>query len=87
MGTGTPTTINPATSPVVLALDPDEIVHIIIVTVYDTAGNSSQTTITFPPIVTINAPTTLSNTTITNSTVTITAPTGNELTNIAHNST
>ena len=77
------TTINPATSPVVLSLDPDEgLVHTIVVTVYDAAGNSSSTTIQFPPIVTINAPTTLSNATITDSTVTISAPTGNDLTNI-----
>ncbi len=82
-GTGTLTTINPATSPIVLNLDPQEpVVHTIVVTVYDTAGNSSSTTIKFPPIITINAPTTLSNTTITDSTVTISAPTWNAITNI-----
>jgi len=81
--TGTLTTINPATSPVVLGLDPEEpIVHTIVVTVYDEAGNSSSTTIKFPPIITFNAPTTLSNTTITDSTVTISTPTGNTITNI-----
>ena len=80
--TGILTTINPATSPVDLVLDSSELVHTIVVTAYDTAGNSSASTIKFPPIVTINAPTTLSNTTITDSTVTITSPPGNDLTNI-----
>jgi len=83
-GTGILTTINPATSPVVLALDPDEwVVHTITVIVYDAAGNSSTTTISFPPIITINAPTTISNSSITDSTVTITTPSGNDITNIA----
>jgi len=82
-GTWTLTTINPATSPVVLNLDPDEgLIHTIVVTAYDAAGNSSSTTIKFPPIITFNAPTTLINTTITDSTVTISAPTGNDITNI-----
>jgi len=82
--TGTLTTINPATSPVVLGLDPDEwVVHTITVTVYDTAGNSSATTISFPPIITISAPTTISNATITDSTVTITTPSGNDIINVS----
>jgi len=83
VGTGILTTINPATSPIVLSLDPQEpVVHTIVVTVYDEAGNSSSTTIKFPPIITFNAPTTLSNTTITDSTVSISTPTWNAITNI-----
>lgn len=70
-------------SPVTLTLDPDEIVHTVTVTVFDAAGNSSETIVRFPPIVTFSAPTTLSNTPITDSTVTISAPTGNDITNIA----
>ncbi|MBP6037825.1 MAG: hypothetical protein KA604_00610 [Candidatus Saccharimonas sp.] len=76
------TTINPATSPVTLSLDPDEAVHTVTVRVYDTAGNFTDHVIKFPPIVNFNAPTTLSNTPITNSTVTITSPLDNDLTNI-----
>jgi len=79
-GTGTLTTLSPTTSPLSLVLDSDEVVHTIIVTVYDAAGNSSSTTVKFPPIITFSAPTTLSNTTITDSTVTIMSPLGHSLT-------
>ncbi len=79
---GLSTTLDPATSPVVLDLDPDESLHVVTVTVYDSAWNSSQSTVRFPPNITFNAPTTLSNTTITDSTVTISTPTWNDITNI-----
>jgi surface protein len=79
---GSTTTINPATSPVTLTLDPDEAVHTVTIRVYDTAGNYTDRVIKFPPIVTFTAPTTLSNTTITDATVTITSPGGNDLTGI-----
>ncbi len=79
---GATTTINPATSPVTLSLDPDEAVHTVTVRVYDTAGNFTDHVIKFPPVVNFNAPTTLSNAPITNSTVTITSPMDTDLTNI-----
>jgi uncharacterized delta-60 repeat protein len=86
--TGTPQTINPATSPVSLTLDPAALTnapfyHQVTVRVYDTAGNMSSSVVRFPPIVTFNAPTTIKNSPITNATVTITTPTGNDLTNIS----
>ncbi len=80
--TGIFTLINPATSPVSLILDSDEMPHIIKITVYDTAGNSSYSIVKFPPIINFTAPTTLSNTTINDSTVTITTPSWNDLENI-----
>lgn len=82
---GVLTTLTPATSPVQLSLDPNELTtgpdytHTIVVKVYDTAGNVSTTTIKFPPLVTFTTPTTISNATITNATVTITSPAGNPL--------
>ncbi len=79
----TTTTMNAATSPVTLTLDPDESAHTITIRVYDTAGNYTDHTIKFPPIVNFTAPTTLSSTSITNSTVTITSPMGNDLTDIS----
>ncbi len=82
---GATTTINPATSPVTLVLDPDEAVHTVTIRVYDTAGNFTDRVIKFPPIVNFTAPTTLSNTTITNASVTITSPGGNDLTGITFN--
>ncbi|MDC0505985.1 DUF5011 domain-containing protein [Candidatus Gracilibacteria bacterium] len=81
-GVGTGVTIDPATSPVILALDPDEAVHSVTITVYDTAGNSSSSTVIFPPNVTFSAPTTISGSTITNSTVTVNNPSGNDVSNI-----
>ncbi len=75
-------TIDPATSPVILNLDPDESVHTIIVTVYDTAWNSSSSTVIFPPNITFSAPTTISGSTIMNSTVTVNNPSGNDVSNI-----
>ncbi|MGB3023339.1 MAG: BspA family leucine-rich repeat surface protein [Candidatus Saccharimonadales bacterium] len=79
---GSTTTISPATSPVTLTLDPDEAVHTVTIRVYDTAGNYADRVIKFPPIVNFTAPTTLSNTTITNATITVTSPGGNDLTGI-----
>ncbi len=79
---GTWVVLDPATSPVSLILDPDEDVHTIIVTVFDTAGNSASSTVVFPPNVTFSAPTTISGSTITDSTVTINNPSGNDVSNI-----
>jgi len=79
---GASTTDDPVTSQVVLTLDPDELVHSVTVTVYDSAGNSSSNTVSFPPNITFFAPTTLSGTTITDSTVTISAPSGQPISNI-----
>lgn len=84
-GAGTLTTLNPATSPASLTLDPDELVHTVIVRVYDTAGNVTEKTVKFPPLVNFTTPTLISNTPITDSTVTITSPNGNPLTNIILN--
>ena len=84
----TTTTISPATSPVTLDLDPDEITaspffHTITVTAYDQAGNSTITELKFPPVITFTAPTTLSNLAITDTTFTISSPGDiNDITNI-----
>lgn len=75
----TKTVITNPSSPIVLQLDPNEVQHEVTLRVYDTAGNVSSTTIIFPPIVTIAAPTILSNAAINDSTVTITSPMGNDL--------
>lgn len=82
---GSTTTMNPATSPATLTLDPDEVVHTITIRVYDTAGNYTEHVIKFPPIVNFTAPTTLSNVAINTSTVTVTSPMGNALTGITLN--
>ena len=81
-GVGALTTISPATSPVVLTLDPDETLHTITVRVYDTAGNVSESIVKFPPIVDITAPTPINNVAITDATITVTSPDGNDLENI-----
>lgn len=81
-GVGPQTTIPNATSPLNLVLDPDEAVHHVIVRTYDTAGNMTERDLLFPPIVNFNAPTTIKNSTITDATVTITAPSGNPIDNI-----
>jgi len=78
----TQTTLTPATSPQTLTLDPDESPHIIVVRAVDTAGNHSESTVHFPTNITFNAPTSISNTPITDSTFTVTSPDGNSLTNI-----
>lgn len=44
----------------------------VIVRAYDTAGNTTDTTISFYPIVVITAPTTVKNSNITNTTITVT---------------
>lgn len=75
----TKTVITNPSSPIVLQLDPDEVQHEVTLRAYDTAGNVSSTTIIFPPIVTITAPTVLSNGNINDSTVTIASPMGNDL--------
>jgi hypothetical protein len=79
---GGSTVIDPATSPLILSLDPDEVLHSITVTVFDSAGNSTSSTIQFPPSVTFNAPTTLSGGVITDSSVTINNPSGNDVSSI-----
>ncbi|MDD2986129.1 hypothetical protein [Flavobacterium sp.] len=79
---GALTSINPAVSPLIVALDPDQILHTITVRCFDTAGNFAQNSITFPPIVAFNAPTQISNTPITDATVTITSPNGNDIDSI-----
>lgn len=57
-------------------------VHEVTVTAYDTAGNSTNNTVRFPPVITFDAPTILSNTDIADTTITIFNPSGNPLTNI-----
>ncbi len=81
-GVGAPTTDSPVTSPVVLTLDPDEALHTITLRVYDTAGNFTDISSTFPPIVNFTVPTPINNATITDATVTVTSPAGNDLDNI-----
>lgn len=48
--------------------------HSVILRATDIAGNQSTSTIEFPPVVSINSPTTSSNTTILDGTVTVTGP-------------
>ncbi len=72
-------TVSPATSPMVLNLDPDEILHTVKVKCYDIVWNYSENIIKFPPIVTFNTPTQISNTGIENATVTITSPGDNDI--------
>ncbi len=73
------TTISSATSPVTLDLDPDQLTiapfyHTVKVTAIDAAGNSTSTEISFPPTINFTAPTTVSSTTITDTTFTISSP-------------
>ena len=75
---GTTTTINPATSPMILDLDPDENVHAIIITAYDKAGNSQTTLLRFPPIVSF-ASSYLFNNAPASTTVTVTSPEDNDI--------
>ena len=66
-----------------LNLDPTEDQHTITVIAYDLVGNTTEKQTIFPPEVTFNAPITISNQPINNSTVTITAPiAGHEIDNI-----
>ena len=53
-------------------LDPDEDSHVIEIIAYDTTGNTTSRRITFPPVITINAPTIISNEPINDTTVKIT---------------
>jgi hypothetical protein len=78
-GIGILTTDTPVTSPLTLALDPDESLHTVTFTVYDTAGNSTSKTIIFPPIVNFITPTLVSNTTISDASIEILTPTGNDI--------
>jgi hypothetical protein len=59
--------------------------HSVTVTAYDFLGNSSSYTVTFPPIITITAPTQISNTAITDTTIVISSPSMNDITNIVIN--
>ena len=64
-------------------LDPDENSHVIEIKAFDSIGNTTSRRISFPPIVTINAPTIISNQTINDTTVTITSPVeGHQIGNI-----
>ena len=66
-----------------LNLDPTEDQHTITVIAYELVGNTTEKQTIFPPEVTFNAPITISNQPINNSTVTITAPiAGHEIDNI-----
>lgn len=56
-------------------MDPHESLHVVDIEAYDLVGNKTVRRITFPPVVTINAPTIISNQIISDSTVTITAST------------
>ncbi len=82
-GVGPATTINPATSPLSLVLDPDEMPHEVTIVAYDIAGNVTTITTRFVPVVTITAPTTILNTAINNTTFTVNSPTGNDIDGIA----
>jgi len=66
-----------------ISLDPHEASHVVEIKAYDNVGNTTSRRITFPPVVTINAPTIISNQPIDDTTVTITSPTnGNLIDNI-----
>jgi surface protein len=82
-GIGGSVTDNPVTSPVTLDLDPDETLHSVTLRTYDTAGNFLDTIAIFPPVITFNAPVTIKNSTISDTTFTVTTSTGNDVTNIA----
>lgn len=76
------TLVAPATSPISLSLDPDELVHEVIVRCYDKVGNMSANIVKFPPIVQFDVPTPISSGEITDMVVTITSPLGNPISNI-----
>ena len=57
-----------------LYLDPHEAQHTVYIQAYDKTNNMSEIAISFPPEVTFNAPTIISNQPINNTVVTITAP-------------
>lgn len=57
-----------------ISLDPHEASHVVEIKAYDNVGNTTSRRITFPPVVTINAPTIISNQPINDTTVTITSP-------------
>jgi len=84
--TGALTTLNPATSPVSLTLDPSESPHTVIIRAYDDAGNIDTVTLVFPPNITITAPTTISNTTINDTTFTVTSPSNSDISNVSASS-
>lgn len=71
-----------ATSPQTPTLTP-ALSHTVTVRAYDRAGNMTEKTVVYPPIENINAPTTLSNVAINDTTVEVTGPTGMIITNIA----
>ena len=77
----------PSISPLVINLDPDEILHTVTVRCYDTAGNVSQNIVRFPPLVNFTTPTQISNISIEDATVTLTSPQDNDLDNIQITST
>ncbi len=79
---GSVITVTPAISPMVLSLDPDEVLHTVKVRCYDWVGNYSENIIKFPPIVNFTTPTQISNVSIENATVTITSPQDNNLDSI-----
>ncbi len=72
----------PATSPYDATLVPAAS-HTIVVRAYDRAGNVRESTVVYPPIENISAPTTLSNAPITDTTIEIIGPTGMVVTNVA----
>ncbi|GHV24614.1 hypothetical protein FACS1894176_01310 [Bacteroidia bacterium] len=80
--TGVITVVSPVISPFNPVLDPDEQTHTLTVTCYDTAGNSSSNSITFPPVVLFTLPHPVSNTNIEDATVTIISAEGGQITNI-----
>ena len=80
---GGATTLSSAVSPATITFDPDEPIHTATLRVYDTAGNSTDSVLLFPPTVVFTTPTLISNVAINDSTVTVTSPTGNDITNIA----
>jgi len=62
-----------------ISLDPHEASHVVEIKAYDNTGNTTSRRITFPPVVTINAPTIISNQPIDDTTVTITSPVNGNL--------
>ncbi len=72
-------TIDPATSPVSLNLDPDRLTHEVSVTCFDIAWNTGTQSTLFPSVITFSTPTTISSWSITDAQVTVLSPNGTNL--------
>jgi surface protein len=72
-------TIDPATSPVSLNLDPDRLTHEVSVTCFDIAWNTGTQSTLFPSVITFSTPTLISSGTIGDAQVTVLSPNGTNL--------